>query len=180
MNNQSSWFSFFSLTHINDARICPSLRMTLSKVKRRADACHQAYDSNKFTYWYVPTVTRDNREQQSRFWATYLNRKWTFCILGSRFYPNLRANRLVKTVSDTNLVPSRHVKGPNPALFYDGIFIYCDGEDTSVLYKAAAHIFTRWRSPWLIALPRKTILDMRRFPLQNRRWIDVTSQGTHA
>lgn len=34
--------------------------MTQSKLKRGADACHQAYDNNKFTYWYVPTVTRDN------------------------------------------------------------------------------------------------------------------------
>ena len=33
--------------------------------------------------------------------------------------------------------------------------------------------------PWLIALPRKTILDMRRFHQQNRQLIDVTTQGTH-
>ena len=32
--------------------------------------------------------------KQQRFWATHVNRKWTFCIIGERFGWNSRVNRL--------------------------------------------------------------------------------------
>ena len=51
------------------------------------------------TGWFkVPSLrgaTCDNRElKQQRFWATDVNRKWTFCIIGQWFGWNSRVNRL--------------------------------------------------------------------------------------
>ena len=50
--------------------------------------------------------------KQGRFWATYVNRKWTFCTLEPWFWTNLGANRFFKskTLSNTNLVMPRHIK----------------------------------------------------------------------
>ena len=50
--------------------------------------------------------------KQGRFWATHVNRKWTFCTLRAWFGANSSANRLykLKTFSNTNLVTWRHIE----------------------------------------------------------------------
>ena len=61
--------------------------------------------------------------KQRRFRATHVNRKWTFCTLELWFWTNFWANRLfkskVKTLSNTNLVASRHIKGEKSSLSAD-------------------------------------------------------------
>ena len=48
----------------------------------------------------------DNRELKQRpFAATYVNRKWTFCILGQWFCLNFQAKKL----NNTNLEASMHI-----------------------------------------------------------------------
>ena len=50
---------------------------------------------------------------QGRFWATYVNRKWTFCTLEPRFWTNLGkivSLRVKLTLSNSNLVVPRHVE----------------------------------------------------------------------
>ena len=61
-----------------------------------------------------PRVFRVTREfKQRRFWATHINRKWTFCTLelwfGTNFLGQVVSIR-VMTLGHTNLVASRHVK----------------------------------------------------------------------
>ena len=51
--------------------------------------------------------------KQRRFWATHVNRKWTFSTLEPWFWTNFWANRLykrIKTLGNTNLVASRLTK----------------------------------------------------------------------
>ena len=57
--------------------------------------------------------------KQRRFWATHVNRKWTFCTLRAWFGTNSWANRLykLKTFSNTNLVTQRHIKRKKKAHF---------------------------------------------------------------
>ena len=50
---------------------------------------------------------------QGRFWATHVNRKWTFCTLEPRFWTNLGkivSLRVKLTLSNSNLVVPRHVE----------------------------------------------------------------------
>ena len=50
-----------------------------------------------------------NKElKKRRFWATYINRKWAFWILGQRFLVIISI--IVNTLSNTSLVASRHMK----------------------------------------------------------------------
>ena len=66
---------------------------------------------------------------------------FSFAFLGCGFIQILgQINRLVKTVSNTNLVLLRHVKGPI-LLYY--VYILRRRRTPQGLYKAAAHIFTR-------------------------------------
>ena len=58
-------------------------------------------------------ASRYIRELKQRcFWATHVNRNWTFCTRQQRFWTNSWANCLFKskTLSNTNLVTSRHEK----------------------------------------------------------------------
>ena len=59
--------------------------------------------------------------KQTRFWATPVNRKWAFCILGQWFYPNFRQIFFIgeRTLSSTVLVASKHVNWENASLPVD-------------------------------------------------------------
>ena len=65
---------------------------------------------------------QDNRELKQRcFWATHVNRKCTFCIIGQWFYQNFRQILLIRgrTLSSTIVVAFRHVTWEKTSLPVD-------------------------------------------------------------
>ena len=71
---------------------------------------------------HVQNCFAHNRElKQRRFWATLVNRKWDFCILGQWFYLNFRQIFYMRerTLSSTILVASKHVSWENASLPVD-------------------------------------------------------------
>ena len=59
--------------------------------------------------------------KQYRFWTTHVDRKWTFCIIGRWFCPNFEqvASVIVKKLSNTNLLASKHIKREKTSLPID-------------------------------------------------------------
>ena len=55
---------------------------------------HEWEEFRKFQFWRKILDIRELKQQ--RFWATDVNRKWTFCIIGQWIGSKSRANRFYK------------------------------------------------------------------------------------
>ena len=68
-----------------------------------------------------PTPNTPTGSFGRHFWVLNINRRWTFCILRQWFCPNYRAKRVIalETLSNTNLLPSRHIKMEKTSLPVD-------------------------------------------------------------
>ena len=85
------------------AQFWKSAAQRISKQNGVGNYLHWRWISSIFCHYF-----KENRKR--RFWATRVNRKWTFCTPEPWFWTNFGVNRLFKkkTLSNKNLVLPRH------------------------------------------------------------------------
>ena len=81
-------------------------RQRITKQNGVGNYLHGRWINSIFCHYFQENL------KQRRFWATLVNRNWTFCTLEPWFWTNFGANRSlrVRTLSNTNLVVPRHIK----------------------------------------------------------------------